>query len=90
MEVTKMTYKCPIKETEYKYVPRSLDMELKDSADVDRIFRTMFQSAEPWIGSSRADSNKFRKIQANKLDQNFKQDLIKSKLGEEEFSAAYY
>ena len=83
-EVTKMTYQCPIKEVEYKYVPRSLDMDIKSSADVDKIFRTMFQTAEPWIGSSRADSNKFRKIEAKKLNQDFKQDLIKSKLGEED------
>ena len=89
MEVTKMTYQCPIKETEYKYVPRSLDMDLKDSANVDKIFRTMFQSAEPWVGSSRADSNKFRKIEVKKLDQNLKQDLIKPKLGED-FDQAYY
>ena len=67
MEVTKMTYQCHLKEIEYKYVPRSLDMDIKDSADVDKIFRTMFQSAEPWIGSARADSNKFRKIEANKI-----------------------
>lgn len=89
MEVTKMTYQCPIKETEYKYIPRTLDMDLKDSANVDKIFKTMFQSAEPWIGSSRADSNKFRKIEATKLDQTFKQDLIKSKLGEK-FDPAYF
>lgn len=69
-QVTKMTYECPRKEIEYKYLPRSLDMDLKDSANVDKIFRTMFQSAEPWVGSSRADSNKFRKIEANKLMQN--------------------
>jgi len=69
-EVTKMTYECPRKEIEYKYVPRSLDMDIKDSADVDKIFRTMFQSAEPWVGSARADSNKLRKIEANKLIQN--------------------
>ncbi len=69
-EVTKMTYECPRKEIEYKYVPRSLDMDIKDSAEVDKIFRTMFQSAEPWVGTSRADSNKFRKIEANKLMQN--------------------
>ena len=35
-EVTKMTYQCPIKEVEYKYVPRSLDMDIKSSADVDK------------------------------------------------------
>jgi hypothetical protein len=69
-EVTKMTYECPRKEIEYKYIPRSLDMDIQDSADVDKIFRTMFQSAEPWVGSARADSNKFRKIEANKLVQN--------------------
>ncbi len=75
-QVTKMTYECPKKEIEYKYVPRSLDMDLKDSADVDKIFRTMFQSAEPWIGSSRADSNKFRKIEANKLMQNQQESFM--------------
>lgn len=71
MEVTKMSYQCPVKEIEYKYMPRSLDMDLKDSADVDKIFRTMFQSAEPWVGTSRADSNKFRKIEANRAVQGF-------------------
>jgi len=70
-QVTKMTYECPRKEIEYKYLPRSLDMDLKDSADVDKIFRTMFQSAEPWVGSARADSNKFRKIEANRTSQGF-------------------
>jgi hypothetical protein len=75
-EVTKMTYECPRKEIEYKYVPRSLDMDIKDSADVDKIFRTMFQSAEPWIGSSRADSNKFRKIEANKLVKNQQESFM--------------
>ena len=62
MEITKQTYQCPLKEIEYRYVPRTLDMDIKDSADVDKIFKTMFQSAEPWVGTSRADSNKFRKI----------------------------
>jgi hypothetical protein len=75
-QVTKMTYECPKKEIEYKYVPRSLDMDLKDSANVDKIFRTMFQSAEPWAGSSRADSNKFRKIEASKLIQNQQESFM--------------
>lgn len=70
-EVTKMTYQCPVKEIEYKYIPRSLDMDLKDSAEVDKIFKTMFQTAEPWIGTSRADSNKFRKIEAKRIAQGY-------------------
>lgn len=61
-EVTKMTYECPRKEIEYKYMPRSLDLDIKDSADVDKIFKRMFNTAEPWIGTSRADSNKFRNL----------------------------
>jgi len=75
-QVTKMTYECPRKEIEYKYIPRSLDMDIKDSADVDKIFRTMFQSAEPWVGTSRADSNKFRKLEANKLVQNQQESFM--------------
>jgi len=66
-EITKMTYECPSKEIEYKYMPRSLDMDIKDSADVDKIFKTMFESSEPWLGTSRADSNKIRKLTNNQL-----------------------
>ena len=84
-EVTKMTYECPIKEIEYKYMPRSLDMDIKDSADVDKIFKRMFNSAEPWIGTSRADSNKFRKIinKNDNLSDEYKNKLIKKKLPNE-------
>jgi hypothetical protein len=81
-EVTKMTYKCPKKETEYKYIPRSLDIDIKDSADVDKIFKRMFNTAEPWIGASRADSNKFRKIKKKNYDlsDEYKKKLIEQKL----------
>jgi len=65
-EATKMSFKCPKKEVEYKYMPRTLDIDLKNSADVDKIFKRMFQIAEPWVGTSRADSNKFRTIENNK------------------------
>jgi hypothetical protein len=63
-EATKMTYKCPKKEIKYKYLPRTLDLDVADSAEVEKIFKTMFERAEPWLGTSRADSNKFRKIVA--------------------------
>lgn len=69
-EVTKMSSECPKKEIEYKYMPRTLDIDMKDSADVDKIFKRMFQIAEPWVGTSRADSNKFRKITNNDDDDN--------------------
>ena len=59
-EATKMSFECPKKEVEYKYMPRTLDIDIKDSADVDKIFKRMFQIAEPWVGTSRADANKFR------------------------------
>lgn len=68
-EATKMSFECPKKEVEYKYMPRTLDIDIKDSADVDKIFKRMFQTAEPWIGTSRADANKFRTI-GNKDDNN--------------------
>ena len=68
-ETTKMSFKCPKKEVEYKYMPRTLDIDMKDSADVDKIFKRMFQIAEPWVGTSRADANKFRTI-GNKDDNN--------------------
>lgn len=61
-EVTKISYSCPKKEIEYKYLPRTMDMDLQDSAEVEKIFKTMFERAEPWVGTSRADSNKFRRI----------------------------
>ena len=54
--------KCPKKKINYKYLPRSLDVDLKNSSNVDRIFKSMFQESEPWIGTYRSDSNKFRKI----------------------------
>lgn len=66
-ELTRMSFKCPVPDIEYKYMPRTLDLDLKDSKDVDAIFKTMFQASEPWIGTSRADSAKIRKIAANKL-----------------------
>jgi hypothetical protein len=42
-------------------------MDIQDSADVDKIFKTMFQSPEPWLGTMRADSNKIRKMTNNQI-----------------------
>ena len=61
-EVTKLSLQCPKTQIEYKYIPRTLDLDVLESKDVDKIFKTMFQTAEPWIGTSRADSNKIRKL----------------------------
>jgi hypothetical protein len=69
-EATKMSFECPKKEVEYKYMPRTLDIDIKDSADVDKIFKRMFQIAEPWVGTSRADANKFRTIKNKDNDNN--------------------
>ena len=66
-EVTKMSSECPKKEIEYKYMPRTLDIDMKDSADVDKIFKRMFQIAEPWVGTSRADANKFRILEKKSI-----------------------
>jgi hypothetical protein len=64
-EATKMSFKCPKKEVEFKYMPRTLDVDLKDSANVDKIFKRMFQIAEPWVSTSRADAKNFRTITNN-------------------------
>ena len=67
-EITKSTFLCPMKpEIEYRYLPRTLDMDIQDSKDVDKIFKTMFQKAEPWIGTSRADAQKIRRIKETQV-----------------------
>lgn len=69
-EATKMSFKCPTKDVEYKYMPRTLDIDLKESANIDKIFKRMFQIAEPWVGTSRANTNKFRTITNNDNNDN--------------------
>jgi hypothetical protein len=66
-EVTKMTFECPQKEIETRYMPRTMDMDIQDSKNIDKIFKSMFQGSEPGIYSSRADSNKFRKLINEKI-----------------------
>jgi hypothetical protein len=66
-EVTKRTYECPKKEIEYRYMPKTMDMDIIDSNNIDKIFKSMFQGSEPWISSYRADSNKFRKLINEKI-----------------------
>jgi len=63
-EITKLSYQCPKKEIIYKYLPRSLDMDIDDSKDINLIFSSMFQKAEPWIGSIKNNDteNILRKI----------------------------
>jgi len=63
-EMTKLSYQCQKKEIIYKYLPRDLDMDLEDSKDINLIFSTMFQKAEPWVGSVRNNEteNILRKI----------------------------
>jgi len=66
-EVTRMTFDCPKKEVEYKYMPRTMDMDIIDSNNIDKMFKSMFQGSETGIYSSRADSNKFRKLINEKI-----------------------
>lgn len=67
-EITKRTFKCSNeKEIEYRYLPRTLDMDIQDSKDVDKIFKTMFQKAEPWVGTSRADAQKIRRLKESRV-----------------------
>lgn len=58
--------KCPKKKIDYKYLPRSLNVDLKNSSNVDRIFKSMFQESEPWMGTYRSDLNRFRKIKSKR------------------------
>jgi len=67
-ELTKMSFKCPKQKIESKYMPRTLDLDLKESENIDNIFKNMFQDSEPWIGTSRADAARIRKIKMKELD----------------------
>jgi hypothetical protein len=67
IDITKMSIKYPKKEIEYKYIPRTLDIDIEESANVDKIFSRMFQNAEPWIGTSRSESTKIRKLTKERI-----------------------
>lgn len=43
--------KCPAKEIEYRYIPRTLAEEEAEPVYVSDIFKTMFSQQSPWIFS---------------------------------------
>lgn len=43
--------KCPAKEIEYRYIPRTLEEEEAEPVYVSDIFKTMFSQQSPWIFS---------------------------------------
>jgi hypothetical protein len=49
-ELTLRTMQCKPQKTEYKWIPRTMDMNLDDSKNVTKIFSDIFQRAEPWTG----------------------------------------
>ncbi len=51
IDMTKSTFKCEEKKTEYKYVPRTFNEEQNSPVPIDDIFGTMFDNPSPWVGS---------------------------------------
>jgi hypothetical protein len=51
IDVTKSTFKCDEKITEYKYVPRTFKEEQESPVPINDIFGSMFENSSPWVGS---------------------------------------
>tara|TARA_B100001248_G_scaffold117146_1_gene87608 strand:+ start:360 stop:608 length:249 start_codon:yes stop_codon:yes gene_type:complete len=59
IDMTKSTFKCEKKQTEYKYVPRTFKEEQESPVPIDDIFGSMFNNPSPWVGSFvEPDANK--------------------------------
>jgi hypothetical protein len=61
-ELTKRTFECPSQKEIIKWIPNPNQIALEDYNRIDEIFGSMFMQSEPWIGTSRVQSNKFRKL----------------------------
>jgi hypothetical protein len=59
----------PPKET-IKYIPRSLEEELKEPVKAEKIFKSMFEQQVPWIGSFN-DTNVFERRELDKKRDTF-------------------
>jgi hypothetical protein len=66
----KSNLKCPVPEIQYKYLPRTIDIDLYESKDVNKIFNAMFEKPEPWIGTTNLDYNYVKKV--NEKNKNIK------------------
>ena len=51
IDLTKSTFKCDAKKTEYRYVPRTIKEEQESPVPINDIFGSMFESSSPWVGS---------------------------------------
>lgn len=49
-ELTLRTMTCPTTNTEYNWVPRTLDMDVNDNNKITSMFSDIFQNATPWVG----------------------------------------
>lgn len=51
INIIQFEHKCPQKEIEYRYIPRTLEEEEAEPVYVSDIFKTMFSQQSPWIFS---------------------------------------
>jgi len=51
-----------------KYIPRTLEEEQKEPVKVEKIFKSMFEQQNPWIGSFYDYNIKFRRELQDKKD----------------------
>lgn len=51
IDLTKMYYKCPKSEIEYRYVPRSFKEEQEEPVSMRDLFGKMFDKSSPWVNS---------------------------------------
>ena len=51
IDLTKSSFKCKDKITEYRYVPRTFKEEQESPVPIDDIFGSMFENSSPWVGS---------------------------------------
>ena len=46
-----MYHKCPLNNTEYRYIKRSFKEQQDDPVSLDDNFSSMFDMASPWVGT---------------------------------------
>ena len=51
IDLTKSTFKCDAKKTEYRYVPRTFKEEQESPVPINEIFGSMFENSSPWVSS---------------------------------------
>lgn len=70
LAVMKDEQKCPPKQIEYRFVPRTFEEEQKLPVRTTDLFKSMFDEASPWIGSRKLGRDVSRdNINANFISQ---------------------